>query len=172
MRMIVYFTEGNLYEQYEKKYHLRHNMRCIDNTITGRNKCVGYCKCNRHTGFLTDKLRKEHNCVGKQCAYYVAKSKKVSSQLSLDVAPSVLAMLQQMMQQDECVRVIRVENIEFRKYNAYYVSITNECDFDKYITQIDNELNVDVNFVNLHYNFDKCVALLLEVEDSNQTVGE
>lgn len=62
--------------------------------------------------------------------------------------------------QNEFTRVLRVENTEFRKYNAYYVSITSECDFDEYSAQLKNELGVEVDFVNLNYDFDKCVALL------------
>lgn len=56
--------------------------------------------------------------------------------------------------------MIRVESTEFKRYNAYYVSITNECDFDRYSLQIKDKLDVDVDFINLNYDFDKCVALL------------
>jgi len=78
----------------------------------------------------------------------------------VDLTSSILAVARKVMCQNEFARVLRVENIEFKKYNAYYVSITNECNFDRYSSQIKDELGVDVDFINLNYDFDKCVALL------------
>ena len=45
-------------------------------------------------------------------------------------------------------------------FYAFYVSITNDCDFDGYSTQLMSEHGIDVAFINLNYDFDKCVALL------------
>lgn len=157
----VYSTAESLYKQYEKQCHSKHERRCIDNSITGCNRCVGYCRYNEHPGFLTEKLRKQHNCIGKQCFHYVAKPKKENKpQLLVNRASSILSMVHQVMCQNEYARVIRVENTEFKRYNAYYVSITNECDFDRYSLQIKDKLDVNVDFINLNYDFDKCVALL------------
>jgi len=161
MYEIVYSTVESLYERYEKKCNSKYNRRCIDNSVTGCNRCVGYCQYAEHPGFLTEELRKKHNCLGKQCFHYVAKPKKKHTpQLIVDLTASILTMVQQVMCQNEFTRVLRVENTEFRRYNAYYVSITSECDFDEYSAQIKNELGVDVDFINLNYDFDKCVALL------------
>lgn len=51
----------------------KYNRRCIDGKITGCGKCVGYCTFSIHEGFLTKELRKKHNCVKKDCLYYVPK---------------------------------------------------------------------------------------------------
>lgn len=53
----------------------KYNRRCIDGTVTGCGKCVGYCAFYEHTGFLTKELRKQHNCLKKGCRYYVARVK-------------------------------------------------------------------------------------------------
>jgi len=157
----VYSTAESLYERYEKQCHSKYNRRCIDNSVTGCNRCVGYCQYADHPGFLTEELRKRHNCIGKQCFHYVAKPRKKNTpQLIVDLTASILAMARQIMCQNEFARVLRVENTEFRKYSAYYVSITSECNFDEYSAQIKNELGVEVDFINLNYDFDKCVALL------------
>lgn len=76
MDAVVYSTIINKYELYEKKSPSQYTRRCIDNTITGCNKCVGYCQYVGHPGFLTQKHRKEHNCLGKGCYYYIAKPSK------------------------------------------------------------------------------------------------
>ena len=76
MGEIIYSTDENTYEFYEKQSFSPKLRRCIDNTTTGSNKCVGYCKYDNHPGFLTAKHMKEHNCTNKACYYFIAKSSK------------------------------------------------------------------------------------------------
>lgn len=161
MNKTVYSAAEGQYEQYVDRLRSKQNRRCIDNTVTGCNKCVGYCQYEGHPGFLTEKLRRKHNCIGKQCFYYVAKpQKKMIPHRIADITSAILPAVHQVMCQNEYARVIRVEKAEFGKYNAYYVSITNECDFAGYALQIQKELGVDICFIKLDYDFDKCVALL------------
>lgn len=73
-----------------------------------------------------------------------------------------MTVVQKAMCQNEFVRVLRVKSTKFKKCTAYYVTISSECDFDGYAMQIKNELGVEVNFINLNYDFEKCVDLLCE----------
>ncbi len=68
------FTEYEFYERREKTEFTR---RCINGKITGCGKCVGFCKCDLHPGFLTRALRQKKNCIKKGCVYYVRKEKSV-----------------------------------------------------------------------------------------------
>ena len=61
------------YQQLEKQYGSGVNRRLINGVTTGCGKCVGFCKYQEHPGFLTKDLRREHNCIGKGCFYYVPK---------------------------------------------------------------------------------------------------
>ena len=159
MHETVYSTATSKYEFYERQSHSRYNRRCIDNSITGCNKCVGYCQYNEHPGFLTEKLREQHNCIEKQCFHYIAKpEKKKATQTLIDLSSPLFA--NKLMSCNECVRVIRVENAEFNRYTAFYVTITNECEFGKYTSQIEKEMGIEVVFVKLNYDFDTCVSLL------------
>lgn len=73
---LVYSTENqNSYRHFEKQSRDKINRRCIDGRITGCGKCVGYCRYNGHPGFLTREHRKEHDCLGKGCYYYLPKKK-------------------------------------------------------------------------------------------------
>lgn len=157
----VYSTANNKYENYEKESRYRYNRRCIDNSVTGCGNCVGYCQYSEHPGFLTAKLRKQHDCIKKQCFYYVPKpSKQKATKPSADLFPSILNSVRQIMVGEECVKVIRIENTDSKRYTAFYIAITNECEFDKYAAQIKNKWDINVDFVNLNYDFDKCVAML------------
>ena len=60
------------YAYYDSKYGV-HTRRCIDGSITGACRCVGYCSYASHPGFLTKDLRRDHNCVKNGCWYYTAK---------------------------------------------------------------------------------------------------
>lgn len=74
MNTIVYSTVRTDYRMFESKNTTQR--RCIDGRITGSNKCVGYCQYLGHPGFLTEKNRREHDCLGKGCRYYVPKVKR------------------------------------------------------------------------------------------------
>ena len=78
----------------------------------------------------------------------------------MDQSASILTFVQKIMRDNECARVIRVENTEFNHYTAFYVTITNECQFDKYASKVEDELGIQISFVKLNYDFDRCVALL------------
>ena len=80
MNTVVYSTERSGYHMFENKNSPQR--RCIDGKITGSNKCVGYCRYIGHPGFLTEKHRKEHDCLGKGCRYYASKEKKAEPMAS------------------------------------------------------------------------------------------
>ena len=161
MGRTIYSTYEKSYEFYEKQSRSQYNRRCIDNTITGCNKCVGFCQYSGHPGFLTEKHRKQHDCIGKRCYYYIAKPEKIKPAKTLfDLSATILTLLREMMNENDGIRVIRVENTGLSRYKAFYVTITNECGFDRYSTTIEQKLGIAIEFIKLNYNFDKCAALL------------
>lgn len=56
-----------------------HRRRCIDGSVTGYGKCVGYCDFDGHPGYLTKELRKDHQCLAKECRYYLQKAKPLEN---------------------------------------------------------------------------------------------
>lgn len=151
------------YADYENLSRSQYNRRCIDNTIVGCSRCVGYCQYDGHPGFLTEKHRKKHNCIGKGCHYYLAKPERkrgTLSQMLSDTSSVILSLTHELLAEEEFVRVIKVENTAVNRYTASYVTITSECDFSGCISKIRRELGMEVDFVKLNYDFDKCVALL------------
>jgi len=61
------------YHQMERRHGRGHDRQLINGRITGCGKCVGYCRFDEHAGFLTKELRQSHDCLGKQCRYYLSK---------------------------------------------------------------------------------------------------
>lgn len=75
MDKIVYSTYSDRCYIFECVDSFNHTIKCINGRVTGSNKCVGYCQYEGHPGFLTKELRKQHNCIGKECYYYIQKRK-------------------------------------------------------------------------------------------------
>ena len=82
----IYSAEDSLYTHYEKCSKSRINRRCIDGSITGCGNCVGYCQFKGHPGFLTQKQREEHDCINKQCFYYLPKPKRSRCEKNVDIS--------------------------------------------------------------------------------------
>lgn len=76
MELLVYSSTENAYHDYVTQTRDHFRLRCIDGHRTSCGNCVGYCRYSGHEGFLTRELRKEHNCLGKQCDYYLPKPRK------------------------------------------------------------------------------------------------
>lgn len=68
--------EMTTYSDYEKRSRIPYQRKCIDGKTTSPEKCVGYCRYTGHPGFLTKKLRQQHDCCNKQCDYYIRKEKE------------------------------------------------------------------------------------------------
>ncbi len=73
--VVLYSSEWNTYSAKERQCRSDYNRRAIDGRIIGSCKCVGYCDYDGHPGFLNEKLRKKHDCIKKNCLYYIAKPK-------------------------------------------------------------------------------------------------
>lgn len=83
MDIICYSTTGNEYALYEQRSGNIFQLRCIDGRRTSCGNCIGYCRYAGHEGFLTKELRKKHNCLGKQCDYYLPKPKKEKTVIAI-----------------------------------------------------------------------------------------
>lgn len=162
MDNIVYSTEQNQYANLEKPYGNSHKRRCIDNKITGCNKCVGYCQYSEHPGFLTESHIKQRNCISKGCHYFIAKPKSTKERKKLDdLSNSILCYIKENDLLPEGVCVIRVTYSSLGQYIAHYISIITDYDLNVCNRAIKDSFNVELNFKNLNYNFETCVALLM-----------
>ena len=72
----VYSTMYSPYEYFADNYGHKFKRYCIDGAQVSDTKCVGICQYADHLGCLTEKLRNQHDCLGKNCSYYVPKEKR------------------------------------------------------------------------------------------------
>ncbi len=150
------------YNTYDSMIKSVHSCRCIDGKITGSGNCVGYCRYSEHPGFLTRELRKNHNCIKKECRYFISKPKtKRENKIVIDQSNAILHYIKENNLLPHGVRVIRVTCSPTNKYVAHYISITNDYDFINCNCAIKNSFDVEIVFENLNYSFETCASLLM-----------
>lgn len=159
---VVFSTGIDRYAFFEKKSPSNYTRRCIDNSIIGSNKCVGYCQYDGHPGFLTKSLLKKHNCIEKECYHFVKKSGKDKPlNDNYDISSLIMAHAQNFFSNNEAIKIMSVKNTEYKDYTISYITITNECNFNDYISIALNVFDANVSFVRLNYDFETCAALIL-----------
>ena len=67
--------ETSLYREVERETIRNFNLRCIDGSLHGCGRCMGYCAYDGHAGFLSAELQDEHQCIEKGCFYHSSKPK-------------------------------------------------------------------------------------------------
>lgn len=155
------FSGHTEYELYEKQSGSKYDRRCIDGRITGCGNCVGYCKYYEHPGFLTPKLQKQHNCLGKRCFYYLPKARSVSFKPIKDRRLEAILLTAQ-----KCVCSIDDIRIMHSYYENEdlvldYVSVFGNNNLPKIKELIEKCIGVPIRMVRLNYSFDMCVDLIL-----------
>lgn len=155
------------YEKLEKAYGNNHNRKTISGQIVGSNRCVGYCKFKEHAGFLTQQNRKEHNCIGKGCNYYVPKEKTNYTKSIVISAPDYcddILKLAQSLTKDDAVFITKVIRNGLFEYSIEFFSITNERVIEKHIEAISDYFGVEINLKQKNYDYEICVNLMLQKE--------
>lgn len=158
---IVFSTEIDRYTFFEKKSPSNYTRRCIDNSITGSNKCVGYCQYDGHPGFLTKDLLNQHNCIEKKCYHFIKKSGKDKPfNNSQDISSLILTHAKNTFSSSEGIKIIHVKNTEYKNYTISYITITNEYNFNDYISTALDIFDVNITFVRLNYDYETCATLI------------
>ena len=157
----AYFETNHTYTFYEQQSRSAHHRRCIDGKITGCGNCVGYCQYKEHPGFLTEKLRTEHDCIGKGCYYYVAKPKQEKRTPQANQIPHyVLNIITEALAGYEGMRVLQADKCPSGGWQLKYVTITNEY----HIPTIEKKLSACVgdviSMIKLNCDFEKAAQLI------------
>ena len=162
------------YEQVEKKYSLgNHRCRCIDGKITGCGNCVGFCSFDDHRGFLTKALRKEHNCLGKGCFYYVPKSReKENNDNPFEDAYESVKIKMKNAYEIACAMTREFEDFKIKDFGLSddfvcelsYITVFDGYELEPIIQRINSETGLTVKMKKLNYSFENAAALIFEIK--------
>ena len=159
---LQFSTRTQNYEQLEARFGNGHNRRLINGKTTGCGNCVGYCRFAGHPGFINDRQRNAHQCVARDCLYYVAKPvriRNIPAQKSL--SNQLMALAKEAVSGMEGLRVLRVARDE-AAWLLKYVTISNEYSLESIETNLTRNCGVPVHFQRMDYDFDLCAKLIME----------
>ena len=149
------------YFYYDSKQNHTHDRRTIDGTITGCSKCLGYCQYSEHSGFLTKEQRKEHNCIGNGCHYYLPKPKTAKVKTSRkNNTTEIIKKSSEVIASLEGIKIIRAEEITQGGWKLKYVTLTNDysiADLEKLISSV---LGQKAVMQRLNYDFELAAQLI------------
>ena len=158
----ITYSAVDLYSHYESNCRSKINRVCIDGRVTGCGNCVGYCQFDGHPGFLTEKQRKAHNCIGKGCFYYVArpvKAKPVAERT--DIAEQLLALAKEATAFMEGLMVLTAVRLGAQRWQLNYITISNMYPIQNVADSLSLLLDCEIHFERLNYSFDNCVKLIM-----------
>ena len=152
----------DLRHPFDRNRMSRDHNRTISGQNVGCSRCVGYCQFSEHPGFLTEKQRAEHNCIGKGCNYYIAKQQRSrrtkqiqehNDALCRKIKESAAAVC-------EAVKILDVTEEHGDSYRVNFITVTNDYSFMGCSKQLKAQYGINVTFKKLEYDFDTCVRLL------------
>ena len=153
------------YNTYDKKYSSTYNRPCIDGTITGCGKCVAYCKCELHPGFLTENLKAEHKCKEKNCIHYLPKpkaQKRVGSEKNIE-QERIMAIAVSATSEMEGMRVMRAAQENDNSWILYYVSIS-DYPLGTIAQKMAAKIGTTVKFYELAYHYEIAASLIFGID--------
>lgn len=149
------------YEAITKRYGTIHRNRCIDGNITGQSCCVGYCKFCEHRGFLTEKLRSQHNCIEKGCHYYIPKERTTEHRNQKEKTDSVLAnRISNCLSSFEGMKVMRIIQRGSNDWIINYITISNDYPINEVSREIENETGYTLIWNDLNYDYETAAKLI------------
>lgn len=154
--------EASLYREVEKKTIENFNLRCIDGSIHGCGKCVGYCAYEGHAGFLTAELRKEHQCIEKGCFHYSPKPRGLKNSCNDNAAlqQKIFLIARATTAAMEGLRVIRVAVESDKNCIVHYAAIA-QYDVSPVVAAIEASTGSRVTMKQIPCDFDVAVALVM-----------
>ena len=153
---------ASLYTEVKSKTISNYNLRCIDGTIHGCGKCVGYCAYEGHIGFLTAKMQAEHQCLEKGCFYHSPKPQEPRRrQDNGEQASTQVLVAAQMASKDlEGIRFIRAGLQTGRECEVYYAAIAL-YDLSQIAREIQDQTGYIPRMKQIPCDFDTAVALVM-----------
>lgn len=158
----MYSVPTKDYFFYDQKHP--YNRKCIDGSVVGCGKCVGFCTYNEHPGFLTKEIRQAHNCIKKNCFHYRQKDKKkqpksVSSTVKNE--KHILNEAQKVLDYYEGIRLMRANSNSDGNWTINYITITNAYSVHEMEQLLSNRLGIAVTLNLLKYDFNTAAKLIL-----------
>ena len=94
----------------------------------------------------------------KQCYHFIPKAARAAKH-EKQAPPILFDFVKKKVSDIDGIKVMRIKNTD-EDCVAYFVTITNEYDFDDCIFEAKQKYDVSLSFVKLNYDFDVCAQII------------
>lgn len=156
---------SSVYQAMKAKTIQNYNLRCIDGTLHGCSKCVGFCTCEYHPGFLTAQHERDHQCKEKQCFYHHPKPPAIkesnNKKAENEVEKQIMSIAQRTTAHMEGLRILRTSVDTNGHWIIHYVAIAG-YDAAWIESKIIEVIERQVQLKELCCDFDTAVSLVMQ----------
>ncbi len=150
-----------VYESIIEKHGSIHRNRCIDGSITGQSCCVGYCNYREHSGFLTEKQRRQHCCIEKGCHYYVPKQRtERPNKAQKDSTNELLNYITNRFSVFEGMKILRISETNSGAWKVNYITLSNDYPLENLSKELEKESGYRLIWNKLNYDFELCAQTI------------
>ena len=140
---------------------------CIDGSVTGRNRCTGYCNYAEHRGFLTATLTAERRCVERNCVHHAPREPRgVFVCPKPEPEPELLRLARTRAAGMEGLRLLSCAYAD----GAYLIAFAAVAsyDLDALRARLEKETGLKVAFRPLDCDFDTAARLVFQKEEEHE----
>ena len=149
------------YLYYEKRERKKYTRRSIDGKMVSCTKCVGYCCYEEHEGFLTTMQRDSHDCIEKECIYYLPKLREQKRKKAAGSrADEIVRQTSNLISEYEGMRIMSAGEMPNGGWNIKYVTVTNAYPIEKIEKTISESIGESIQLVALNYDFNIAAHLV------------
>lgn len=155
--------ERSLYQEMAAKTARSFNLRCIDGTLHGQSKCVGFCAYEYHRGFLTVQQERAHQCRERSCIHHHPKppAKRRGKDTERARTEEIMTAAEAATAEQEGLLVLRAAKEGDNSWTVWYTAIAG-YDLAKTEEQLCKKLGCAVHMRPLCCDFDTAAALVLK----------
>lgn len=141
-----------------------YNLHCIDGTLHGCSKCVGFCTCEHHPGFLTAQHERDHQCKEKQCFYHHPKPPSIkckNNEAEFETEKQIMSIAKRITAHMEGLRILRVSVDTNGNRIIHYATIAG-YDVARIENEIVESIGCQVQLKEIQCDFDTAVSLVMQ----------
>ncbi len=162
--------EASVYREMADRTARGFNLRCMDGTLRGRSKCVGFCAYEQHPGFLTARQEREHQCHEKGCFYHHAKPAVQRNRRDENRVKQaeIMAAARAATARMEGLRVLRAAQEPDGGWTVWYAAISG-YDLSEVEERLRKETECRISMKPLRCDFDTAAALVTGSKPDDKT---
>ncbi len=153
------------FDRFDRSRGPNHTARTIDGKTVGISKCVAFCTCDLHPGYVTHELRQRHDCLGKSCFYYVPKPKREKRESDggeYRLEMEILKNAKKLTEEYEGMKVLGVLSLRNDGCTLRYASISADYPIEKVEKNLSELFGFSVKLHKIDCDYETATELIFQ----------